>query len=112
MHGISAANECQFISQILQKLRDIDILCWRKDIEKMNKHKLRTYKLSKENLICENYVNKINIVPYRKALTKLRGGNKIYGRILVDMKILRTKISRGCKICNDSVEDEYHFLLE
>ena len=90
MHGISAANECQFISQILQKLRDIDILCWRKDIEEMNK--LRTYKLSKENLICEKYVNKINIVPYRKALTKLRGDNKIYGRILVDMKILRAKI--------------------
>ena len=36
--------------------------------------KLRTYKLLKEDLICETYLNEINISSYRKIMTKLRGG--------------------------------------
>ena len=105
----SVANECHFISKILQRLKDIDILCWRNDIEEMNK--LRTYRLFKENLICENYLNEINIISYRKALTKLRGG-------LLDLRANTGRYEninyndRICKMCNDSIEDEYHFLLE
>ena len=65
-------DEHSFISAFKERLLDIDIQCWRYDIEEMNK--LRTYRLLKENLTCEIYLNEINIATYRKAITKLRGG--------------------------------------
>ena len=36
--------------------------------------KLRTYKLLKEELICESYLHEININSCRKIMTKLRDG--------------------------------------
>ena len=73
--------------------------------------KLRTYKLLKEDLICESYLNEININSYRKIMTKLRGG-------LLELRANTGRYEnlayeeRICLVCNAAVENEFHFLLE
>ena len=102
-------DERSFISVFKERLLDIDIQCWRYDIEEMNK--LRTYRLLKENLTCEIYLNEINIGTCRKALTKLRGG-------LLDLRANTGRYvnipykDRICLICKTSIEDEFLFLFE
>ena len=102
-------DERSFISAFKERLLDIDIQCWRYDIEEMNK--LRTYRLLKENLTCEIYLNEINIATYRKAITKLRGG-------LLDLRANTGRYEnipyedRICLMCKTSIEDEFHFIFE
>ena len=73
--------------------------------------KLRTYKLLKEDLICESYLNEINISSYRKIMTKLRGG-------LLELRANTGRYKnlayeeRICLVCNVAIENEFHFLLE
>ena len=102
-------DERSFISAFKERLLDTDIQCWRYDIEEMNE--LRTYRLLKENLTCEIYLNEINIATYRKAITKLRGG-------LLDLRANTDRYEnipyedRICLMCKTSIEDEFHFLFE
>ena len=98
-----------FFKAFTQRLFDIDIHAWRYDVQDMNK--LRTYNLLKEDLVCEYYLNEIDINLYRKVMTQFRGG-------LLDLRAQTgryEKISyeeRICPLCNDGIENEYHFLLE
>ena len=99
-----------FISMFEEGLFDTHIQSWRYEIEDMTK--LRTYKLLKENLICEDYLNEIDIASYRKILTKLRGS------LLRDLRANTGRYEyipfedRICSLCTSSIEDGCHFLLQ
>ena len=54
-----------FLAIFKQRVFDIDYQAWQGDVEDMGK--LRTYKLLKEDLICEAYLNEINISSYGKV---------------------------------------------
>ena len=58
-------------------------------------NKLRTYNLLKEDLVCEYYLNEIDINLFRKVMTQFRGG-------LLDLKVQTgryEKISYEERIC-------------
>ena len=94
-----------FLAIFKQRVFDIDYQAWRGDVEDMGK--LRTYKLLKEDLICESYLNEINISSYRKIMTKLRGG-------LLELRANTGRYEnlayeeRNCLVCNVAIENEFH----
>ena len=56
-----------YLAIFKERVFDIDTQAWQGDVEDMGK--LRTYKLLKEDFICESYLNEININSYTKIMT-------------------------------------------
>ena len=60
--------------------------------------KLRTYKLLKEDLVCESYRNEINISSYGKTMPKLRG-DLLDLRAIADRYETISYEERICLVC-------------
>ena len=72
--------------------------------------KLRTYNLIKTNIGYENYLDEIQNLKHRNALTKLRLSN--HNLMIEKGRHNKTEIeNRFCPFCLNLVEDEIHFLL-
>ena len=73
--------------------------------------KLRTYSKIKTIIRKEQYLQKIQVVKHRNALSKLRLSNHKLN-IEVGRHKRIAKENRFCPFCVDNIEDEVHFLIE
>lgn len=98
-----------FINIFKQRVKDNYIQSWTQQVSESSR-------ASSYSLFCNfgitTYFDKVNIVKYRKALTRLRvSAHNLEiesGRWHKPNKIIRSE--RKCRICN-VLEDEFHFLL-
>ena len=99
-----------FLLNLKQRLTDNFIQTWSSQLE--NSTRVRTYRLY-SNFDFKLYLDTLNIKKYRQAFTKLRLSSH-YLEIEVGRwhKPDKTPINeRKCQICN-TIEDEFHFMLE
>lgn len=103
-------------NQILKKLASTYQGIWKEEIyndlrkNKNQKNKLRTFRLFKNTFHYENYLNIVNF-KHRSILSKFRVGNHNL-EIEVGRHNNTPVNKRICKLCNNGVEDEIHFLLQ
>lgn len=100
-----------FTAAFRQRLIDSDRQSWHMDVITFGS--LRTYKLLKERLDYEAYLNMGLSIECQNMITRLRGGllniRVNSGRWLEN----NTLEQRTCQICNSGIiEDEYHLLFE
>ena len=109
-------NAPQIINSIHQRLKDIYLQTFFKEIYNHNrgglaKNKLRTYRLFKLAYNEEQYLN-IDNIRHRTTVTKLRiSCHKLH---IETGRHNRTPLEqRTCRYCNlDKLEDEHHFVVE
>ena len=100
---------------ILKKLSFKYSTCWEKELFNDNRknplqsNKLRTYRLFKPKFCFESYLN-LNNQSSRNTLCKFRVG--MHKLEIEKGRHLKIQLSdRICKLCQEEVEDEIHFLL-
>ena len=102
------------VSEALEKLNTTN---WSEVVQRENaksgkgKHKLRTYRLFKDNFISECYVFTIMPKCHRSALAQFRCGTATL-RIETGRYEGTPVEQRFCLFCKDKVEDEIHALLD
>ena len=101
-------NESTFKSAFVQRLKDQFLQKWAFDIN--CNRKLVLYKDFKQNFCFERYLDLVTIRKFRHSLAQIRTRHH-------DLEIERGRYrniprnQRLCRICLDTVEDEYHFIL-
>ena len=105
----SVNNEKVFIQQFVLRLKDQFLQNWHSDVSHSSKLSLYVnYKLTFEHKI---YLECVTIRKFRNALSKLRTSSH-------DLEIERgrylniEKKQRQCKLCNNDIETEFHFVLK
>ena len=104
----SFPNEKWLISAVKQKLRDIYIANWHAQLDTSSS--ATTYKLIKTRFGMENYLVTLPM-KFRKSLIKIRTRNH---RLPIETGRWQhvTREERICNLCNQSLGDEFHFILE
>ena len=103
-------NENAFLNIFKQRIKDIFTQDWHSRLE--NSTRARCY-LTFANFKYQKYLDFLNIVKYRKCLSRLRLSSHRL-EVEVGRWVKPNKIpyeNRKCRICN-VLEDEFHFLLE
>ena len=104
----SVANERQFINSFVQRSKDQYIQQWYANIQRNSK--LSAYIGFKTVYEHESYLNGVSIRKFRRILAQFRVSAH-------NLEIERgrysgvARIDRICKICQSSIEDEFHFVL-
>ena len=104
----SFPNEKWLVSAVKQKLRDIYIANWHAQLDTSSSD--TTYKLIKTRFGMENYLVTLPM-KFRKSLIKIRTRNH---RLPIETGRWQhvTREERICNLCNQSLGDEFHFILE
>ena len=105
----NVGNESVFLSMFKQRCFDISSQKWSMEIETYSK--LDSYRLFKQDLFLEDYLNVININIFRKTMSKFRVSNHNL-RIESGRAENLTRERRICQMCHlNQVETELHFCL-
>ena len=92
----------------MQRLRDQSIQLWNSEIT--DSSKLCLYKNFKPNYEHEAHLSHLSIRKFRNAFSKFRSSCHSL-EIELGRHSGHPKQERICRLCNDGVEDELHFLL-
>ena len=98
-----------FISALVQRLRDQSIQSWNSEIT--DSSKLCLYKNFKPNYEHEAYLSHLSIRKFRNAFSKFRSCCQSL-EIELGRHFGHPKQECICRLCNDGVVDELHFLLQ
>ena len=105
----SVVNKNLFISKFKQRLIDQYLQKWHQVINEMSR--LCLYRTIKSSYEVDMYISVLNIRKFRHFYCSFKIGS-------LDLEIQRGRYNnvprdqRLCKLCQNGVEDEYHFLLK
>ena len=104
----SVENEYQFVNTLVERLRDQYLQQWYFNIHRNSK--LRAYTGFKTVYGYESYLDHIKTRKFRRTLSQFRVSSHCL-EIEKGRHSGVARINRICKICQSSIEDEYHFVF-